>query len=630
MEQRLIPAPSSRLAFSRILIYGTHAMIRIVLLDDDFFAVSFPYNAALVERIKRLTSRRWNPDARQWEVHLTHLPDVMVMLRLNQAMLPPNVRKAYADRWQGLDAVIRVSNDYTVISGGKIPVDALDEEVSYWRMNAEHTTSYKEGKWDGMRRLFDRRSSSFPTGLISRIIKVLDRQQVRYRVDDLRERGTETLRFKRPPMSQLRAYQKEALDAAIKGERGVLEMATGSGKTVVAAYIIGKLKRPALFFVHTRDLLYQTRNLLERILGIPIGQIGDGVVDIKDVTVGTIQTCSRALGLAQAKSSDDDTEDSEVEQNSSNEEPELLPEKVEQINELLRNVPVAVFDECHHIPAETSYLLALNLPKAMFRFGLSATPYRSDRQDMLIEAALGERLVSINASYLIERKHLVPPHITFFVMQASEGNQGRTYHEVYQREIVENEKRNQFAADIARKYLAENKTVLVLVGQIKHGKRLAALLPEAIFLTGRDSSSVRNEALDRLRDRTQPLIIATTLADEGLDIPSLDVLILAGGGRSETRALQRIGRALRPVKGKSKAYVVDFFDEARFLCEHSKSRIEIYETERYFQMEMINPWTGKNLSLEEFTEGSSQKPQQGTLLPDPPKKRRAKRPQPSL
>ncbi|HNT35544.1 MAG TPA: DEAD/DEAH box helicase, partial [bacterium] len=403
-----------------------------------------------------------------------------------------------------------------------------------------------------------------------------------------------------------------------------------SGKTVLAAHIIGRLRRPTLFFVHTRDLLYQTRNMLEGVLGIPIGQIGDGTVDIRDVTVGTIQTCSRALGLSQARDAEGESSDSELEEESPGEEPELLPERVEQITQLLRTVSVAIFDECHHIPAETSYLLALNLPKAVFRFGLSATPYRSDRQDMLIEAALGERLISINASYLIERQHLVPPHITFFVMQGGEGNQGRTYHEVYQREIVENDKRNQFAAEIARKFLSQNKTVLILVGQIKHGARLASLLPEAVFLTGRDSSTVRNEALDGLRDRTKPLIIATTLADEGLDIPSLDVLILAGGGRSETRALQRIGRALRPAKDKTKAYIVDFFDEARFLSEHSKSRIEIYETERYFQMEMINPWTGKNLSLEEFSSGSSRTPQQTSLLPDTPKKRRARRPQPSL
>ena len=44
-------------------------------------------------------------------------------------------------------------------------------------------------------------------------------------------------------------------------------------------------------------------------------------------------------------------------------------------------------------------------------------------------------------------------------------------------------------------------------------------------------------------------MIATTLADEGLDIPTLDVALLAGGGASASRVNQRIGRTLRPDKG---------------------------------------------------------------------------------
>jgi len=90
--------------------------------------------------------------------------------------------------------------------------------------------------------------------------------------------------------------------------------------------------------------------------------------------------------------------------------------------------------------------------------------------------------------------------------------------------------------------------------------------------------------LDALRDGSQKVVIATTLADEGLDIPGLDVLILAGGGKSETRALQRIGRALRKTEEKTGAIVVDFLDEARFLEDHSQRRLEIYRTEALFDI----------------------------------------------
>ena len=66
-------------------------------------------------------------------------------------------------------------------------------------------------------------------------------------------------------------------------------MATGSGKTVVAAAMIARLGQPALFFVHTKDLLYQAKSYFENILKVPVGQIGDGVVDIQPITVATIQ-----------------------------------------------------------------------------------------------------------------------------------------------------------------------------------------------------------------------------------------------------------------------------------------------------------------------------------------------------
>jgi len=138
-------------------------MKRIVLIDQDYFGVSFPYNASIVERVKRLSNRRWNPDERQWEIHLAHLPEVMVILRLSQTMLPPDVRKAYAENWQGVDVVVRIDNARTVLSGGDVPLDAVEEETSYWIMGAEHTRKYKDGKWVGMRRLLDKRNFAFPT-----------------------------------------------------------------------------------------------------------------------------------------------------------------------------------------------------------------------------------------------------------------------------------------------------------------------------------------------------------------------------------------------------------------------------------------------------------------------------------
>jgi superfamily II DNA or RNA helicase len=79
-------------------------------------------------------------------------------------------------------------------------------------------------------------------------------------------------------------------------------------------------------------------------------------------------------------------------------------------------------------------------------------------------------------------------------------------------------------------------------------------------------------------------LVASKIFDQGVDIPELDALILAGSGKSSGRALQRIGRVIRLSKGKEKAVVVDFFDNCKYLKDHSESRIKIYESEPGFNI----------------------------------------------
>ena len=65
----------------------------------------------------------------------------------------------------------------------------------------------------------------------------------------------------------------------------------------------------------------------------------------------------------------------------------------------------------------------------------------------------------------------------------------------------------------------------------------------------------------------------------GIDLPILSGLVIAGAGKSSVRALQRIGRVIRPYKGKKVAAVLDFADQAPYLINHAIARKEIYQTE---------------------------------------------------
>ena len=382
-----------------------------------------------------------------------------------------------------------------------------------------------------------------------------------------------SLKLKMSSKYELREYQKKVVDAAIENNVGIMQIPTGSGKTIIAGHIWKELERPGVFFVHTKDLLYQAIAFMEEMLEIPIGQIGDGKLNILPITVATIQTTAKAMGYKVERELEEDME--------------LENDAAMLIRDTIKKTEVAFFDECHHIPAETFYNIAINLPNAFFRYGLSATPYRSDRHDMMIEAALGRKIVEINSSTLIKDGYLVKPEITFYPVPPVKLPKGyQAYHKIYKMAVVENEERNKLIAGLAKRYCDEGKCVLILVQQIQHGKKIHKLIKDSVFLTGKDTSTVRNNALRNFKEGKIKLVIATTLADEGLDLPNLEVLVLAGAGQSETRAFQRIGRALRPYPGKDKAIVIDFMDKAPFLIQHSQKRLELYRTEKKFIIKM--------------------------------------------
>jgi len=82
-----------------------------------------------------------------------------------------------------------------------------------------------------------------------------------------------------------------------------------------------------------------------------------------------------------------------------------------------------------------------------------------------------------------------------------------------------------------------------------------------------------------------PICAHNTIADEGLDIPSLSALIMAGGGKSPTRAKQRVGRVIR--KGSPFALVYDFIDLGKWTKKHSRARINILQEEPEFKVSTI-------------------------------------------
>jgi len=130
------------------------------------------------------------------------------------------------------------------------------------------------------------------------------------------------------------------------------------------------------------------------------------------------------------------------------------------------------------------------------------------------------------------------------------------------------------------------KPVLVLVQKIGHGELLEKLALKAglivKFLNGKSSSDIRRGAITLLKQNKVDAIIATVIFDEGIDIPEIRTIILAGGGKSPIKNLQRLGRGLRKTDGKNEVEIVDFYDRGtRWLLSHSRERKNLWENQGF-------------------------------------------------
>lgn len=482
---------------------------------------------------------------------------------------------------------------------------ALLKETSFRPAGFQYTKAFKRGKSDGRVKLF--KHSKFPAGLLGRVSGVLRDANIPYALDIEQSAG------QKPSIDvglvgiESRPYQDEAVEKAILIPRGVIRAPTGSGKTAIGARIIAARAKWALVVVPTIDLLHQYRDFLEAHLvagdspmGAPIsiGQLGDGVVDPQPITVATVRTAAKAMNVAYEKyefGEYDDKDDTDV-------TPAKLRSWLEQIGTL-------IVDEAHILGAQTVYDLATKLP-APNKYGMSASPWRDDGADLMIEAATGPEIYRIETTELVDAGFLVPPIIQVVdtkghwnpaawgqtcancgttrwmtdkgpVKRCSCGaydNWRSEFGDAYREEIVENPVRNQLVAEWVQRL---DGPTLLLVKQIKHGKLLKDLIPNSRFLSGKDPGAERVEVYNQIRDENLQVVIATTIADLGLDIPALQNLVLAGGGKSSTRHLQRIGRVARPYPGKTVARVVDFDDGHvhKWFREQAKARRKIEKAE---------------------------------------------------
>jgi superfamily II DNA or RNA helicase len=433
--------------------------------------------------------------------------------------------------------------------------------------------------------LLNKESLSYPTGLFSNVDEFCEKHNLLYNIIDKRH-----LPAKKEPLpiydKKLRDYQSETVSKALDAERGIIKIATGGGKTLIAGAIIAELNLPTLFIVNSIDLLEQTYDVFKSILRHEVGRIGGGYCNILDINICTIQTLCNSLGIKYDPIDKEYTTKEKIGQN--------VLSKKQEISRLIENVDMIIIDETHHQRAN-SYVDLLSYAKnSYYKFGLSGTPYKFDSTDIILNAYMGREIINIDASFLIDRGYLVQPDIYFLdPNDLSEYTYLKgSFNSVYKKWIVNNRDRNNLILRSLERLLELDKITLITTTLIEHGELLLEMIQkelkvDAAFIKGEVKKERRKELLDLIRQRKLKVLIGTSLADEGLDLPALDAAIMSGGGKSLIKSLQRVGRTLRPYPSvednqKKNAIIIDFYDHLRYLTGQSMKRMQIYKKEKRF------------------------------------------------
>lgn len=458
----------------------------------------------------------------------------------------------------------------------------LDRELSFWVQGAEHSPAYKgyidkkSGRhvtWDGYKRLLTK-SLKFSPGLLHRVKEAYAREGRIIQIMDIRPSQDPCYPVEILPALKKQGitpyyYQLDTVEAAKQNERGIIRLATGAGKTLCIALITAALGKSTIIYVIGKDLLYQIHAMFESLFDQKIGIIGDGKCEVGDINIATVWTVAQALGINQVRVEDE------------GEEKKVAPEKYKEIKAALGRSRLHILDECH--------LSACKTIQGIFKwinpeniYGMSASPWRDDGADLLIENYLGNKIIDLSARDLIPQGYLVPPIIKFLTVPKQKFKKRTHYKTVYSQYIAENTERNAMVAKGAGKLVEQGYQTLVLFHNLKHGDRLYQEIAKKIpceILSGKDSNDKRQEVKNKLENKEINCVLASKIFDIGVDIPSLSGLVLAGGGKSSVRALQRVGRVIRKYPGKTKAAVIDFADQAKYLLDHSKIRRDIYAEE---------------------------------------------------
>ncbi len=371
----------------------------------------------------------------------------------------------------------------------------------------------------------------------------------------------------------LREDQKKCVEAALATNRGVIKAPTGSGKTVLISAIISAFPEARILFLcHTLSLLKQTQEEFNNYNLGPSSIIGGGNKDMNGrIIISTVQSFSKD---------------------------NILEENFDKFD-------IVFVDECHHCSTNSgNYAIALSKLTTPRRYGVTATLPTGKEGQLVLEGLIGPVIADFTIEEAIEQEILAVPKIEFLAIPTCDALQNvRQYSDrkikneygdfivdengspivekgVYSIGICEYRKRNRMIIEAALEKNKRGESVLIYVNMIDHGERLMEIAElmgaSPIFIRGSSDAELREETRKALHNKQILLGICTNAWVEGVNIRSLDVILLAGGGKSIIALMQKIGRGLRRTDTKTKTTIITCLDQGRYISEHIVSALKFF------------------------------------------------------
>ncbi len=326
----------------------------------------------------------------------------------------------------------------------------------------------------------------------------------------------------------LRDYQIDIcsrVSEAFEHHRSVMvQMPTGTGKTVVLAELVKRLKMKdeglkILIVAHRRELIEQIKATIKRMK-----------MDSRNITVESIQTISRRIDAL-----------------------DFIPSLV-------------VIDEAHHALAKTYKMMWETWPDVKF-LGLTATPCRlngkgfTDLFDVLVQswdipAFIKEKWLSTYDFVSIKTDSRTQQLISSLKKRGADGD-----YQVKEMDAVLNKR-----PSIERLYncvmeYAHNRKGFVYAINIDHARSIAEYYQEqgvnAVAIDSHTPVKERERIISSFRSGGLQVLINVDVFSEGFDCPDVEFIQLARPTLSLAKYLQMVGRGLRPSKGKKNCMIID-------------------------------------------------------------------------